>query len=102
MLPLENGPALREALSEALGVSTTIRKSRHLFLIGRTRVHLDMVEGHGDFLELEVVLEEPDGEDGGRAEAEEILKKLGLDHADRISGSYSDMESRNENRERRS
>src|SRR5690348_11477556 len=49
---------LRELLSAAYGTIGRVQKHRTLYLVGRTRVHLDRVEGLGHFLELEVVLRE--------------------------------------------
>lgn len=48
--------ALREALTRACGQIGRVREARWLLLSGQTRIHLDRVEGLGDFLELEVVL----------------------------------------------
>jgi adenylate cyclase len=51
---------LETLLAAALGVRGVVRKTRRLYLVGPTRIHLDRVEGLGAFLELEVVLEPPD------------------------------------------
>ena len=72
----------------ALGTLRRVVKARHLFMLGRTRVHLDQVAGLGDYLELEVVLREGEAPSGGEQEAHEILKNLGLADAPRIPGSY--------------
>lgn len=45
---------VQAVLSDALGVKGQVRKDRRLFLIGQTRVHLDIVEGLGHYMELEV------------------------------------------------
>src|SRR5437764_3898984 len=49
---------MKEILSATLGVTGMVRKTRTLYLIDQTRVHIDEVEGLGTFLELEVVLRE--------------------------------------------
>ena len=46
--------AIQAALGLAIGIKGVVRKRRMLYMIGQTRVHLDQVEGLGDFMELEV------------------------------------------------
>jgi adenylate cyclase class IV len=60
-------------------------------LVGKTRVHIDRVEGLGCFLELEVVLEETDTLAAGEAAATAILRLLDVPSGDLISGAYIDL-----------
>ena len=83
--------ALREALTRAQGSIGRVRKTRLLLLAGQTRIHLDRVEGLGDFLELEVVLHEGQTEAEGEAIAEALMAKLGVDAAQRLAGAYLDL-----------
>ena len=55
-LPTEDPGGVRSLLTAAPGTTGEVRKRRTLHLVGQTRVHLDEVEGLGDWLELEVVL----------------------------------------------
>ena len=82
---------LREALSLAYGRSGRVRKQRTLYLIGRTRVHLDRVEDLGHFLELEVVLSEGEPMEPGVAEAHRIMVALGIAPDQLIEGAYVDL-----------
>lgn len=82
---------LRESLSLAYGQIGRIRKYRTLFLVGRTRVHLDRVEGLGHFLELEVVLVDDEPADTGIREAGELMDRLGIQPGQLIEGAYLDL-----------
>jgi predicted adenylyl cyclase CyaB len=78
-------------LATALTTRGIVTKERHVYLAGRTRIHLDRVDGLGDFIELEVVLAPEDDEDGGTAEALALLAKLGVPPADLVARAYVDL-----------
>ena len=82
---------LREALSRAYGEAGRVRKHRTLFLVGRTRVHLDRVDGLGDFLELEVVLADDEPTQSGIAIAHDLMAKLGVGPDQLVDGAYVDL-----------
>ena len=60
-------------------------------MAGRTRIHLDRVEGLGDFMELEVVMQEGEDDLVGMQQAQDLMKALGLETAPRIRGAYRDL-----------
>ncbi|MFK7966671.1 MAG: class IV adenylate cyclase [Burkholderiaceae bacterium] len=82
---------LRQTLEHAYGVHGQVTKQRTLYLVGRTRVHLDVVERLGDFMELEVVLTETDTVAEGEAEAMALMKRLEIKPADLIDCAYVDL-----------
>ncbi len=61
---------LKAALSNALGVRAVVSKNRRVFVVGRTRTHLDEVEGPGYFIELEVMLRPGESQENGVEVAE--------------------------------
>ena len=91
IVPTAEPDQLRAALSAAYGEAGRVRKARILYLIGRTRVHLDRVEGLGDFLELEVVLRDGEAPEHGVAEAHALLGKLGIDSSRLVPTAYVDL-----------
>jgi len=68
-----------------------VRKRRWLYLVGYTRIHLDVVEGLGRFLELEVMLQPGQSEEEGAAMASDLLLRLGIAEQDLLPGAYMDL-----------
>jgi len=89
--PTASPDTLRQSLTLAYGESGRVQKHRTLFMVGRTRVHLDRIEGLGDFLELEVVLGECESSETGVSIAHELLEKLGINHHQLIEESYVEL-----------
>ena len=77
----------RALLGHVLEAEAVVRKQRTLLLWQHTRIHLDRVEGLGDFVELETVV---DGisEEEGRAESLAVRHALELDPATFLSVPY--------------
>ena len=82
---------LKSILGRAYGIRGVVRKTRYLCLVGQTRVHLDDVEGLGQFMELEVVLREGQGDAEGRKIAEDLMASLGVERSDLIEDAYMDL-----------
>lgn len=89
--PTPDPEGLRESLSQAYGQVGRVEKQRMLFLVGRTRVHLDDVKDLGHFLELEVVLEEGELAEVGVREAHRLMAQLGVEPSQLIDGAYVDL-----------
>jgi len=91
IVPTSSPDALRETLALAYGRAGRVRKHRTLYLVGRTRVHLDRVEDLGHFLELEVVLSDGEEPGPGVEEAHRLMTALGIEPAQLVEGAYVDL-----------
>lgn len=89
-VPVPEADALHEALVRGCGVLGRVQKRRLLLMVGNTRIHLDRVDGLGDFMELEVVLHDGQSDADGAAVAEALMRSLGLADAPRVAGAYLD------------
>lgn len=82
---------LKRVLELAYGFRGVVKKSRYLYLVGQTRIHLDDVEDLGQFMELEVVMEEGQSDAEGQEIAENLMTSLGVERSDLIDGAYMDL-----------
>ena len=82
---------LREVLTLAHGQTGRVVKRRTLWLVGRTRVHLDRVDGLGTFMELEVVLGDDESAEAGEREAQALMAALGIPADALIDSAYADL-----------
>ena len=91
ILRIDEPSELLSVLESSLGILGRVEKQRALWIYRNTRVHLDRVEGLGNFLELETVLADIDGAEG-TAESEEVIHLLELDRKSFISVPYLELQ----------
>lgn len=91
LAPVDAPSPLRAVLEAAYGRGAIVRKRRRLYWVGQTRIHLDAVEGLGDFVELEVTLTDTQTAAEGEAIAEELARGLGIQPGDRVPNAYADL-----------
>lgn len=91
VLEVQDVEGAKLLLSAAFGVRGTVSKRRTLFMAGQTRIHLDRVEGLGDFMELEVVLRPGQTAGEGEEVARGLMRSLEIEPGDLIDGAYIDL-----------
>jgi predicted adenylyl cyclase CyaB len=91
---------LMEILTQTLGVAGVVKKTRMLYLIGQTRLHIDEVEELGTFLELEVVLRDGQTEAEGKGIVTNLMSEFGIEKHNLISEAYVDLLNSTERRTR--
>jgi predicted adenylyl cyclase CyaB len=83
--------SLKAVMAAAYGTIGVVRKLRTLYLDGAMRIHLDAVEGLGDFLEFEYVLRDDESAGEGTAAVHSYRKALGIPETDLVAGAYLDL-----------
>ncbi len=91
IFPTREPNLLIALLTDALGIQGIVKKRRHLFLLGQTRIHLDEVDTLGFFIELEYVLRTGEPEEDGLKSVQRIMKRLEILEEDLISCAYLDL-----------
>ena len=91
VMPVADPASLRGLLDRAFGTVQVVEKTRRLFVVGQTRVHLDQVVGLGSYMELEVVLRDGQPEAEGHAIAADLAQRLGVAEEDLVEGAYADL-----------
>lgn len=82
---------LRSVLALAYGETGRVRKHRTVFRLGHARLHLDRVDGLGDFLELEVPIGDGMKQDDAVLEASRLMAELGVGEPALVDGAYVDL-----------
>lgn len=91
LVPVANPETLKAALKDAYGIWCIVRKHREIYLHHNVRIHLDVVEGLGSFLEFEAVLSSDMDDDHGQKQLQELSRRFSISDADLLAGSYSDL-----------
>ena len=89
--PISNPQEFRLLMAKSLGETVVVKKRRELYLVGQTRIHLDEVEGLGNFMELEVVLTKDQDATYGQRIAQDFMEKLSINEEDLESCAYADL-----------
>jgi len=88
VVPTDQPEALRDLLAEALGVYGEVRKRRHVYIVGQSRIHFDKVELLGSFLEVEVVLRPEQSVAEGERIAASLRGELEVSEDELVEGAY--------------
>jgi predicted adenylyl cyclase CyaB len=92
VIPVLEPERTKALLAELLGVHRIVRKAREIGLFENVRIHLDRVEGLGDFVELEAVW---DGDGAGEAEQARkvafLRERLAIRDEDLVAASYEGL-----------
>ena len=91
LTPISDATSVLDALSAAMGVRITVRKRRELWLYDNVRIHLDEVDGLGDFVEFEAVIRSDGDAEAAPRQIATLAGALKIFEKDLVSQSYCDL-----------
>lgn len=91
IVPVAEPLRMRSIMASAFGVLAEVIKRRVLLMRDNVRLHLDSVEGLGDFGEIEAVLIEGENEAANRDRVARLLEDLGIGDRELIDVSYFEL-----------
>lgn len=91
ILETNHPDAVLRSLSNRYEIQGIVRKSREVYIVGQTRIHLDKVEGLGSFVEFEYVLDEGQDAEEGKEFIKALMARLGIGEEDLVEGAYIDL-----------
>jgi adenylate cyclase, class 2 len=91
VVPVIEVDRLKASLADALGVEVVVSKERKLFIWERVRIHLDVVEGLGHFVEFEAIVDDEVEIPSCEARIAALMQAFELEDADLVASSYSDL-----------
>ncbi|MCI0556350.1 MAG: CYTH domain-containing protein [Anaerolineae bacterium] len=86
-----NAEPYLKVLDRVLDHLVIVTKRRRTYLLGASLINVDIVEGLGQFVEVEVQIEKCESTSQAQREAERLRKALGVNPADMISFSYAEL-----------
>jgi predicted adenylyl cyclase CyaB len=89
IIPVSNPKTANEFFKAALGQKVVVDKRRQLFLYKNGRIHLDIVQGLGSFIEFEVLVKY--GKTQARILMEFLSRHFKIKRSSTIAVSYSDL-----------
>ena len=90
-VPIADIGPLLEALDSAYGTLVTVSKRRHLLIWEGVRIHLDEVEGLGNFVELEAVAEPGSDLTAEHEKVERLRAALRVEDENLVGASYENL-----------
>ncbi|MBK8965388.1 MAG: class IV adenylate cyclase [Saprospiraceae bacterium] len=95
LAPVTDPEALLNCLTLALGVRVQVKKRREIYFVENVKIHLDELDGLGQFVEIEAIAPAPDfPNDTLHAQCTFFMALFQIQPEDILAESYSDMLSR--------
>ena len=91
LLPVSDVTATKRILEDMFGSQLIVKKIRKIYIFENVRIHLDQVEGLGNFIEFEAVVENASEVNINREKLDKLIKYYGVNEKDFISSAYADL-----------
>lgn len=87
-IPIGSSPGFISILNQTLGVDVKVEKQRTVYIWNDCRIHIDLVDQLGPFVEFEVLKSQQNDE---RTRLDFLIEKFGITDLDTINCSYADL-----------